>query len=88
MLEAMYYYEARQSGLGLDLHDRVAETLLGIGETPWRFPVYEGRELRHECRRAMVKRFPYIVVYQIRGEDVLVVAIAQTSRDPGYWEER
>ena len=88
LLEAMRYYEQQRSGLGFDLHDRVQETLRTIDETPYRFPVYEGQQVRREYRRALVKRFPYIIVYQVRDTEVLVVAIAQTSREPAYWESR
>lgn len=82
----MRYYEQRQTGLGFDLHDRVVETLSMIGEAPYRFPLYEGKQLRREYRRALVKQFPYIVVYQVRDEEILIAAIAQTSRGPSYWE--
>ncbi|MFW5692736.1 MAG: type II toxin-antitoxin system RelE/ParE family toxin [Thermoguttaceae bacterium] len=88
LLEAMRYYEQRQNGLGFDLHDCVDEVLCTIGEAPYRFPVYEGKQPRREYRRVLVKRFPYIIVYQVRDAEVLVVAIAQTSREPGYWESR
>jgi len=87
LLDAMRYYEERQSGLGLDLHDRVAETLGNVSEAPDRFPVYEGKRLRRQYRRAVVKRFPYIVVYRVRKGEILVVAVAHTSREPGYWED-
>jgi len=86
--EAMLYYEERQAGLGADFHERVAETIRAIGEDPLRYPVYEGKRLRLEFRRVLVRGFPYIVVYQVREGEALIVAVAHTSRDPGYWENR
>ena len=86
--EAMLFYEDRQEGLGADFYGRVTETIRSIGEDPGRFPVYEGKRLSREFRRAPVKRFPYIVIYQVREDEALVVAVAHTSRAPGYWEER
>lgn len=36
-----------------------------------------------------VKRFPYKVVYEVLDDDhILIVAIAHTSRAPGYWMDR
>jgi hypothetical protein len=37
---------------------------------------------------ALVKRHPYLVVYALRGDEIIVLAIAHTSREPGYWRER
>ena len=88
ILEAALYYEDRQHGLGFDFYEQVSETIAAIGKSPLRFPVYEGEHLEHEFRRAQIRRFPYIVVYQVRPQETLVVAIAHTSRKPGYWEGR
>jgi hypothetical protein len=35
-----------------------------------------------------VKRFPYKIVYRERADDLYIVAIAHTSRRPGYWKDR
>jgi hypothetical protein len=88
LLEASLYYEDRQHGLGADFHERVAETISAIGEDPLRFPLYEGKQLHRQYRRARVSRFPYVVVFQVRENETLIVAIAHTSREPGYWENR
>jgi plasmid stabilization system protein ParE len=41
----------------------------------------------HYCIR--VARFPYILVFQVKTNgDVLIVAIANTSRRPGNWSRR
>jgi plasmid stabilization system protein ParE len=39
-------------------------------------------------RSLLVQGFPYIVVYQDRPEECLIVAVAHTSRRPGYWRKR
>jgi hypothetical protein len=39
-------------------------------------------------RRFLLPRFPFAVAYVIRGDDVLVLAIAHTRRRPGYWRGR
>jgi hypothetical protein len=35
-----------------------------------------------------VKRHPYLVVYAILPDQIVVLAVAHTSRKPGYWRER
>ncbi len=87
--EAMEYYENSRVGLGVQFHDRVNEAMLAIGRAPWQFPLYEGkRRLRREFRRARVVRFPYIVVFEPRESEVLVVAVAHTGRRPAYWDRQ
>jgi plasmid stabilization system protein ParE len=85
---AVLYYEDRQMGLGRDLHDRVSKAMHAIAGDPLRFPVYDGRLLTRDFRRATLERFPYLLVYEARDDEVLIVAIVHSSRDPGYWHGR
>ena len=42
----------------------------------------------HQTRRFLLRRFPYLVIYREGAETVLVLAVAHTSRKPGYWKDR
>ena len=88
LLAAMLYYEEQKDGLGQDFFERVSETIIAIGQDPRRFPCYEGKRLSRSFRRAPVNRFPYIIVFQLREEETLIVAVAHSSQEPGYWENR
>jgi hypothetical protein len=39
-------------------------------------------------QRAVLPRFPYVVMFVVerRTRTVMVVAVAHTSREPGYWK--
>ena len=39
-------------------------------------------------RRFVMDGFPYAVFYRIDGPEVAIVAVAHTSRRPGYWLNR
>jgi len=39
-------------------------------------------------RRCQTHRFPYGVIYQILESEILVVAVANLHRRPGYWSDR
>ena len=39
-------------------------------------------------RRLLLLPFPYSLVYYIEGGEVVVVAVAHTSQEPGYWSHR
>jgi plasmid stabilization system protein ParE len=85
---AVLYYEQRQVGLGEDLYDRVSKAIYAIAGDPLRFPLYEDKQLTREFRRATVERFPYLLVYEVRDDEILIVAVAHSGRQPGYWDDR
>lgn len=39
-------------------------------------------------RRLPLRKFPYSVVYYVRGEELRVVALAHHARRPEYWARR
>jgi toxin ParE1/3/4 len=39
-------------------------------------------------KRVLLRRFPFFVVYHVRGENVQIVAVAHARRRPGYWRAR
>ena len=88
LLSVTRYYEARQEGLGLDFYQLVAECMATIAEDPERFLLYEGVRAKLGIRRALVDRFPYVVVYKILPSEVLVIAVAHASQRAGYWRHR
>ena len=54
-----------------------------ILESPERWP-----ELPNGRRRYVMRRFPFILVYRIRTEDVRLLAVQHGRRRPGYWKAR
>lgn len=86
--EAILYYEDRQDGLGSEFFGRVTEMIAAIRVDPERFPLYEGKRMARKFRRVRVRRFPYLLVFEVRTDKVLVVAVAHTRRRPGYWANR
>lgn len=88
LLEAVIWYEDHRTGLGLEFYESIMRTCEAIGSDPGRFPIYEAVCISREVRRALVDRFPFAVIFEIRKEEILIVAIAHASRDPGYWQNR
>ena len=39
-------------------------------------------------RRVLLRRFPFFVVYRMRGDNAQIVAVAHARRRPGYWRAR
>ncbi|MBM4063318.1 MAG: type II toxin-antitoxin system RelE/ParE family toxin [Planctomycetes bacterium] len=81
--EAYRWYEAQRPGLGGDYLAAVDEVLASVAEAPLRY-----RVLTLDTRQALVRRFPYRVLYRILGAEVVVVACFHASRDPRGWRQR
>lgn len=81
--EAVLWYEERRPGLGLEFVAAVGRVVAEIGEHPRSF-----QEWRSPLRRAVLRRFPYVVFFEIESERVVVWAVAHAKRRPGYWMAR
>jgi toxin ParE1/3/4 len=81
--EAAVWYTRRGIGLGADFLDEVAKTLSVLKSSPDRFPIVEG-----EIRKTLLRRFPYVVLFSIRGAEVVVISCFHTRRDPKHWRDR
>ena len=46
------------------------------------------RQQADDRRFAVLDRFPFAVPYQIKREEIVILALAHTSRRPGYWSRR
>jgi len=61
----------------------VSRVVVDIGENAQGFPVW-----RQSWRRALLRRFPYMVVFEVVEDRIVVWAVAHTKRRPGYWLAR
>ena len=83
MYEAVAYYEESSEGLGLEFSREVFATISRILKFPEAWSPYSNRS-----RRCLLKRFPYGIVYRVAGDEVIIFAVMQLNRKPGYWENR
>ena len=79
------YYESRQAGLGTVLEDEIDAAFSLILRFPEAAPQWRERPDR---RVTALNRFPFTIPYQITREDIVVLALAHTSRRPDYWSRR
>lgn len=80
---AISQYNTQRDGLGDDFAVEVRHALDRIAQYPKAWVA-----LSRRTRRCLVDRFPYGVLYQIRGDDLLVVAVMDLRRDPRSWRRR
>ena len=74
---AWNWYEQRRDGLGDELLACVEATLAKVARAPEAYPRVDGL-----VRSAVVRRFPYLVLFREYTEYVVVLAVFHTSRDP------
>jgi toxin ParE1/3/4 len=86
--EAACWYDGRQAGLGEEFLAALAKRLQEIEDRPGRFSRLETIKTKREIHRTILRRFPYSVVYEILSDEVIVLAVAHTSRRPKYWIKR
>jgi len=80
------WYDERRRGLGGELVDEVERRLTRMEIAPKLFPVVAKRRL---VRRALLKRFPYALVFTVMEDDyILIVAFAHARRRARYWRAR
>ncbi len=86
--EAARWYEARQAGLGAQFLDDLIRAYQQIEAQPHLHPQVAPSVRGRDVRRCILRRWAYTIIYEVRGMDVLVVAVAHTSRRPNYWRKR
>src|SRR5262249_28102634 len=86
--EAAGWYEKQLAGLGFDFLDALAVALQAIEDYPRRHARVPGRFGKREVRRVLLQRFPDKVIYEVRPQEVLVLAVAHARRRPTYWRRR
>jgi plasmid stabilization system protein ParE len=81
--QAYTWYENQHDGLGEDFARRVEACIERICRMP---TAYE--KIHENYRRAIVRRFPYAVIYDYEDDVVTVYCIFHTSQDPAKWRRR
>lgn len=82
-LEIIEYYNSESEGLGYEFAAEVGHTLERIAQYPEAW-----HPLSKRTRRCRTKRFPYSIIFQLRNDTILIVAIMHMHREPSSWKSR
>ncbi len=77
VLTAATYYESERPGLGFDFLHEVERAVGLIANTPLAFTLVE-----HRVRRALLRRFPYGLFYEVGDDRDVIVAVVDLRQDP------
>jgi hypothetical protein len=71
------------SGFGKKFFSDVLETLQLISKFPHSFTI-----ISEHTNRAVLKKFPYNLIYSILDNKIYIIAVAHQNRAPEYWINR
>lgn len=80
---ARFYAQEASAELGLAFIAEFEHSLSVLCSYPRLGPVWRGG-----TRRFPLRRFPYSIIYQLKPNEIRVIALAHQSRRPGYWRGR
>jgi plasmid stabilization system protein ParE len=83
LLAAREWYAAQSPGLDLEFARAVEAALAAVARYPEAYPAVDG-----DIRRAIVRRFPYQLLYYRRGDQLILLACYHHRRDPAAWRLR
>lgn len=83
LVAAAAYYENHEKDLGTEFLAEYEKCLGRLQRLP-----YAWHPVSKNCRRTLLKRFPYGVIFHVDGAIILILAIMHLHREPDYWHER
>jgi len=81
--EAADWYDKRAAGLGDAFAETVRQCAAKIIADPERFA-----KLSMGCRYHRLKRFPYVLLFDLVDDELLMLGVLHTARSMNKWRER
>ena len=83
MIAAAAYYERQQVDLGRRFLASVQDAANRIVMNP---ALYGTVEL--DVQRCLTRTFPFGVLFRVRKDEILIMAVMHLHREPSYWRNR
>ena len=81
--EAFSWYEDKRTGLGYDFLLRIDAGINFINRNPEIHPIEYKRTRKH-----LIKRFPYKIIYFVKEEKIIILAVIHGNRRPDLIKKR
>jgi toxin ParE1/3/4 len=83
LAEARQWYARQRTDLDVEFVERIDGALSRIVSNPQLYPI-----IYRTLGRAVVRRFPFAVFYEITADEIRIVAVFHSHRDPKRWRSR
>ena len=77
-----YYYEENPNVADI-FFKTISLSLENVKQNPFSFP-----EIHKNVRKYAIKKFPFVIYYQVIESVIRIIAIFHTSRNPEIWNDR
>lgn len=77
-------YDQERPGRGARFYAAVERAVELVCEFPTAGPAYQSVRTEHGVRRRVVRGFPFVLAYRVRGERIRIDAVTHMRRRPGY----
>ncbi len=77
------YYEAESPKVAEKFLKTVDKQIERISKNPDSYPV-----VHKDIRKSVIKRFPFLIYFQIKLAIIQIIGIFHTSRNPEIWKKR
>ena len=81
LAEARQWYAHQRENLDIELMECIDDALSRVVRNPELYPIVYGN-----LRRAVVRRFPFAVFDEVTADEIHVVAVFHSRRDPETWK--
>jgi len=81
--DAYFWYEKKQNKLGKRFLNSLNDCFTSLKSNP---KIYAKKH--KDMRQALIDVFPFIVIYEIEKNNIVVYAVFNTHRDPKKWKKR
>lgn len=82
--DAIDWYNQKEPGLGSEFRESIERAIASIDQNPLAYPVVQGSAVR----RSLAERFPFLLVFTVDKDAILIIAVFHTSRNPMIWRGR
>jgi plasmid stabilization system protein ParE len=79
MQESFEWYETRRSGLGYEFIEEIEDGFEKLSQSPQHYSAVD-----QVYRKLRIRRFPYLIVFEIEDGKVVVIAVRRVSQEPRF----
>ena len=83
LAEAREWYAHQREDLDLEFMQSIDDALSRIVGNPQQYP-----NAYRNLRRCVVRRFPFAIFYEVAVDEVEVIAVVHSRRDPERWKSQ
>lgn len=83
LADARQWYARQHEDLDMQFMECVDYALSRVVRDPQIYPI-----VYRDLRRAVLRRFPFAVFYEITTDEIRVIAVFHSRRDPERWQSR